>query len=337
MALYTHYPLRMRNVGDDISVILTTYNRPELAKSAFESVVRQTTAPLEIIVVEDASQTDIESWIANLGREDTSYVRHDSNRGLAAARNTGLRIARGDLIAYIDDDDEWLPSRLEAQLKRLRSLDEDDLQNLAALQVGAVILDRTGKQLGIRLPANQGNLRDSIIDIGAVTPSSSFLFVRSALESVGGFDETLINGIDHDVWMKLAVAGFRNEIIESPHVILYSDDRSTMMSSTDKRIAGLSRFIEKWQPTYEDWFGRRAGRRYAKRYFIGIISKLAGEKLANRRIREGLRAAGASSKVAGWRPDLQAYAAFCTLRSLLARAFPKLRSAKRVLFRQQPE
>jgi glycosyltransferase involved in cell wall biosynthesis len=324
-------------LDNTISVVLTTYNRPELAKSAFRSIAAQSLAPMEIIVVEDASDTDMAAWVASLRRDDTSYVRHDSNKGLAAARNTGLRLARGSLVAYLDDDDEWLPTRLEVQVDRLRSLSAEQKRRLAAIQVGAKILDREGRQVGVRLPANQGCLRESIIKLGAVTPSSSFLFVKSALEDVGGFDESLISGIDHDVWMKLAVAGYTNEIIEAPHVILYAHDRVTMMSSTQKRIEGLTRFIEKWTPTYIDWFGPESGRIYAKRYFIEIISKLAGKKIAERKFREAFTAARASARVAGRRAELQVFSAYCVLRAWLARVFPSLRKVKRVLFWQQPE
>lgn len=320
-----------------ITVVLTTYDRLEMAKAAFQSVVGQTVAPLEIIVVEDASDSGLEQWIADLGRSDTTYVRHDRNKGLAAARNTGIRAAQGELVAFLDDDDEWLPTRLHEQLSRYKTLTNEQRERLAAIQVGAKILDRDGREVGIRMPANQGNLRDSIIALGAVTPSSSFVFVKRALEDVGGFDESLISGIDHDIWMKLADAGYWNEIIEKPLVILYQDDRPTMMSSTEKRIAGLSAFIDKWTPTYVKWFGDSAGRRYAKRYFIEVIGRLAGKKYSENRLREGFLATKAVFRVAGWSPGLQAYALLCVVRAFAARLFPGLRTAKRAVFRQPSE
>ena len=320
-----------------VSAVLTTYNRAELAKQAFRSIAEQTLAPAEIIVVEDASETDVSAWIASLGRDDTTYVRHERNRGLAAARNTGLRLSKCELIAYLDDDDEWLPTRLEEQVRRFESLPNERKRRLAAIQVGAKILDRAGQQRGIRLPENQGNLRDSIIERGAVTPSSSFMFVKRALEEVGGFDETLMSGIDHDIWMTLAVAGYANEIIEKPLVVLYQDGRQTMMSTTEERVAGLSRFVDKWTPTYLEWFGTKSGRVYAKRYFISVVSKLAGQKLADGKGGEARTAASSSARMAGWSLELQAYSFFCSLRSYLAHAFPRLRRTKRSLLRQRPD
>ena len=114
-----------------VSVVLTTYQRAELAKIALQSIIGQTWAPEEIIVVEDAGDTDLANWIAALGHHELKYVRHEKNQGLAAARNTGLRLAKCDLIAYLDDDDQWLPTRLQEQVERLQSLPPDQKQKLA--------------------------------------------------------------------------------------------------------------------------------------------------------------------------------------------------------------
>jgi glycosyltransferase involved in cell wall biosynthesis len=320
-----------------VSAILTTYQRPDLAKRALKSIFAQTWPAAEIIIVEDGGDSDLHDWIDSLNQADTRYIRHDKNLGLASARNTGLRLAQSELIAYLDDDDEWLPTRLEEQIERFQSLSPERRQRLAAIQVGCKILDPQGRQIGIRLPVNQGNLRESIIDQGAATPSSSFMFVRSALVEIHGFDEALINGIDHDIWMKFAVAGFSSEIITKPLVVLYKDDRETMMSNTQKRVTGLELFIEKWTPTYQEWFGQQAGKNYAKKYFIGIIAKLAGEKFARARFRDGLMASKAALQCAGWHPNLLVFSGFCLLRSYMANAFPRLREKKRALFRQKAE
>ena len=318
-----------------VSVVLTTYQRAELAKKALHSIIGQTWAPEEIFVVEDSGDTDLADWIAALGRDEIQYVRHESNRGLAAARNTGLRLARCKLIAYLDDDDQWLPTRLQEQVERLQSLSPEQQKDLAGVQVGCKILNSDGRPIGLSLPLNQGNLRDSIMSDGAATPSSCFMFFRSALLEIGGFDEDLISGIDHDIWMKLAVAGYSNEIIKKPLVVVIGDERQTMMTDTKRRVAGIAQYVEKWTPTYKEWFGEKAGAIYARKYYINVISGLAGRKFAQRRFRDGFYASKAALKRAKWRPELLAIGIVRLLRAFLSSAVPQLRVAKRALLRRQ--
>jgi len=317
-----------RMTQNRVSAVLTTYQRAELAKRALHSILGQTLTPAEIIVVEDAGHTDLAGWISALGRNEIKYVRHESNQGLAAARNTGLRVAQSELIAYLDDDDEWLPTRLEEQVDRYLSLSPDQRRTLAAIQVGCKIVNSQGRQVGLNLPLNQGNLRDSIIRQGAATPSSCFMFVRSALLKVNGFDEDLISGIDHDIWMKLAVAGYSNEIVKKPLVVITGDDRRTMMSDTKRRVAGIAQYVDKWTPTYKEWFGGEAGEIYARKYFLNVICCLAGQKFAQRRFRDGFFASNAAFQRARWRPDLLLLGTVRLLQTFLSSALHQLRVAK---------
>lgn len=276
-----------------VSAILTTYNRPELAARALDSILGQTKPPHEIIVVDDAGSADLLQQLKSLGQEQIRYIRHDNNRGLAAARNSGISAATGDFVAFLDDDDEWLPRRLERQYERYSKLSGTEKKHLACLQVGCVFFSQSGTEVGQSMPQNHGSLAESIRIKGAVTPSSSFLFLRHAIEAVGGFDETLVSGIDHDIWMSLAVAGYSNEAICEPLVKIYRDHRETMMTDVSKRIDGLDQYVAKWAPTYEEWFGLTAGEGYAKRYFAMVIGRLVSEKISRRQWKDARIAFGA--------------------------------------------
>lgn len=303
-----------------VSAVLTTYQRPQLARRALKSIFDQSVSPAEIIVVEDAGDSDLGDWLRKLGRDDINYVRHDSNRGLAAARNTGLRLANCDLVAFLDDDDQWRSTRLQEQVEHLQSLPDDRRKQMASVQVGCLVVDGEGKSIAEVLPINQGNLKESIIKNGASTPSSCFMFMRSALMDVGGFDEDLVSGIDHDIWMKLAVAGYSNEIVRKPLVVVTRDARPTMMSDTPRRIAGINQFVEKWTPTYREWLGVSRGDNYARKYFINVVCRLAAQKLSTRDYREGTLAARAALQRAGLKPGLLVYWATRLLRTYLAMA-----------------
>ncbi|MDZ7736257.1 MAG: glycosyltransferase [Gammaproteobacteria bacterium] len=305
-----------------ITAILTTYQRPVQAKRALKSVLNQTVRPDEVFVIEDGSCSDLAEWIAGLGRTEVQYLRNECNRGLAASRNRGLSLATGDLVAYIDDDDEWLPDRLARQVERYRILDNAARSVLGCIQVGCRVYNDNGQERNILLPCNQGSLRESIRARGLRTPPSSFLFVRDALCRVGGFDQDLRSGIDHDVMMRLAVAGYCNEIIREPLVIAHRNEQDSMMADTAARLAGLKQYVEKWRPTYIEWFGNTPGDRYARKYFIHAASALAGQKAAAGLYSESWHTFREMLGFAGWRPTLIMYGLNRMLRVYVTKRFP---------------
>ena len=100
-----------------ISVITATYNHSHLLGRCIQSVLNQTFQDFELIIVNDGSTDDTEKIVSNLSNEKVKYVRHPKNQGASVARNTGIRLAKGDYIAILDDDDEWMPEILEKQMK----------------------------------------------------------------------------------------------------------------------------------------------------------------------------------------------------------------------------
>ena len=109
----------LNDMGQLVSVILPTFNRSRSLHTAAKSVLDQSYRDLELIIVDDASTEDIASVAASLDDERVRYVRHDRNTGAAGARNTGLVHAKGELIAFQDSDDIWLPRKLERQVSLL--------------------------------------------------------------------------------------------------------------------------------------------------------------------------------------------------------------------------
>ena len=93
-------------------------------KRAIQSVLEQTYYELECIVVDDASKDQTEEVISSFEDDRLRYFRHEKNKGASAARNTGIKHAKGELIAFLDDDDEWISTKLEKQVPFLQSLPE---------------------------------------------------------------------------------------------------------------------------------------------------------------------------------------------------------------------
>jgi glycosyltransferase involved in cell wall biosynthesis len=104
-------------------VIESTYNRPDMLVAALQSILSQTYEHYEIILVNDGG-VDVGRIVGWLDRQgDMTYVRHNRHRGLAAARNTGLKLARGKYIAYLDDEDIFYPDHLETLVTFLEDRD----------------------------------------------------------------------------------------------------------------------------------------------------------------------------------------------------------------------
>lgn len=284
-----------------ITAAITTYNRFEYAKRAIKSVLSQTYSPFEIIVVEDGSDSGIGTFLEKQ-HPDIIYINHKTNAGLAAARNTVLHKSKGDWIAYLDDDDEWMPQRLYSQVEYFYNTPPDKRSDIACIQVGSQLKAPNGDVICKNLPKNEGLLSTSIKSYGAVTPSSSFLFEKSSLKAVGGFDETIGSGIDHDIWMKMAVAGYENRCVQKVQVNIYRDSRATMMTDAKKRILGLLAYSRKWNKTYAEWYGCRTGRDKMCRYFTKVIGTLAAEKLSQGDLKHFVIALHAISRFSGFRP-----------------------------------
>ncbi|WP_109314002.1 glycosyltransferase family 2 protein [Ruegeria sp. AU67] len=107
-----------------VSVILPSYGRPDSLKVACESVLSQSYRDLELIVVDDASEIDLRPIVDALNDDRVRYVRHEVNGGASKARNTGLKMVRGQFIAFQDSDDMWLPGKLERQIAMFDTLPE---------------------------------------------------------------------------------------------------------------------------------------------------------------------------------------------------------------------
>lgn len=261
-----------------VTAVVTTYDRLEQAKAAIESVLNQTYRPLEIIVVEDGTESGVQEWLINQGHEVIRYVRHTRNHGLPATRNTGLGLASGEYVAFLDDDDRWKPARIERGIDRLRERSATWDSEVGVTYCAAESY-KAGQVATIIHPDNDGPLAESIRRNGPSTVESACIFSRAALHDVGGYDESLRSSVDHDIWMALAVGGYAVFAQDEPLVETDIDFAMTMTTDTDNRIAGIRQFVEKWRPTFYEWFGEDEGERRVQRYFADKVARLAAVKL----------------------------------------------------------
>src|SRR3990167_7894784 len=117
-----------------VTVIIPTYNRFELLKKALVSVLNQSFEDFEVLIIDDCSQ-DQTSRIPEYSADSRiRYIKNDRNKGMSAVRNIGIRNSKGTYIAFLDDDDEWMPDKLEKQM----SLLIPGPPNLGAVYTGSI-------------------------------------------------------------------------------------------------------------------------------------------------------------------------------------------------------
>src|SRR5437660_2091289 len=173
-----------------VSVIIPTYNSAAMVTAAVESALAQTLPPLQVIVVDDGSTDDTRQQLS------TYRVRylHQPNQGVAAARNLALRQATGDLIAFLDADDIWHPSKLELQIAAIEA-------NPDLVLLGTSVFDWPAEQ---PTSVNRAGVIKSMpwrkLAVKNHLVTSSIIVRRTALAQTGGFDIALQGPEDHDLW-----------------------------------------------------------------------------------------------------------------------------------------
>jgi len=282
-----------------VTAVVTTYNRPRLARVAIHSVLAQTYQPVEVIVVEDGSSSGIREWLQDEGLDCVRYVCHEQNKGLAAARNTGLRLAHGKYVAYVDDDDEWLEEKLEEQV----ALAESDPEECEIYYCGTFSV--TGHNYKVyRKPNVRGYVYGALMS-GWTPPQSACLFRTQALREIEGFDEALVSGIDHDVWMKCAFAGYKADFVDDVLVKVGShSDASRMTLDTSRRISGINTFLEKWKLQIQDALGEKGYQRFRACYLSREYEKLGTFMIRKGSYRSGLWNLALAARYNPLRPTL---------------------------------
>lgn len=198
---------------DLVSIIIPAYNQGHFLGAAIESALGQTYPNVEVIVVDDGSTDDTPQVAAGYAGERLRVVRQ-ANAGLSAARNTGIRHARGKFLSYLDSDDQFLPEKIALLMEAMQS---DPQIGLVAGQ--AIPVDEQGNQIGRifdePLPAQPERLL-----LGNPLHVGSVLVRQSWQERAGFFDERLRSYEDWDMWLRLGLLGCGMRFVSRP-VSLY--------------------------------------------------------------------------------------------------------------------
>lgn len=254
-----------------VSVIIPTYNRADLVRRAIQSVLDQTYKNLEVIVVDDASTDDTEEIVKGFSDQGIHYFRHEQNKGGGAARNTGIKASRGEYIAFLDSDCEWLPEKIEKQLNILRN---------SSTKLGAVGAG-TSRYHGnescpaeVRVPHGEfGDIHGKLL-AGEVMPgtagwpgsTSTILIKRQCFQKAGLFDELLECGQEFELFIRIA-EHFHFDAIPESLVKFNLDAPHRITSNINAQVNGRKRILEK----YSNVLPRGSLLRTRYNFTIGII------------------------------------------------------------------
>jgi glycosyltransferase involved in cell wall biosynthesis len=265
----------MTSLDCPITVVIPARNRAATLLRAIRSVQAQGIDHLEIIVVDDASTDDTASVVRGLGDPRIRLLQHSDRRGGSAARNTGIRAARGKFIALLDSDDEWLAGKLSAELESIQA---------APASVGLICTgyERVAPDGAVEpfVPSVSGDMHRRMLFEGNLLrgATSSALIRRECFDVAGLFDESLPAAQDYDLWVRIT-KHFEVRLISEVLVRVFADmpDRISIDLEAKERASRIlsERYRDEMTALQYRWRKARRLARAAYRWYLGGDSRRA--------------------------------------------------------------
>ena len=230
-----------------VSVVIPTHNRADLLGRAVRSALAQTHGDLEVLITDDASSDGTGEMVARIGDARVKYFRHDTARGVSAARNTAMTNATGEFIAFLDDDDEWLPEKLRIQLDRFAQLSS----SVGLICSGHLEVDSVANQVVSEvIPAERGWVFERLLRRGSFNHTSTILVRSECFAEVGLFDITFVYAEDLDMWLRIAQK-YEFDFVTMPLTRLYFQ-RDGLSRNYDAMISGVEAHLDKYRDFFQD-------------------------------------------------------------------------------------
>ena len=269
-----------------VSTIVTCYNDRRWVNNAIKSVINQTYRKFKIIIVDDGSNDGSHSVIKEYtDSEKVEVICHSENRGLPAARNTGIRAASGDLVAFLDADDKWRPQKLKSQVQYMRETPE-----AGAVYSDFTRIDEAGEVISKVRPLvfEPNSYLENLFIRGAGIIPSSIMVRQDCFEEVGLFDEELDIKEEIEMWMRISS---KYEIHHIGNILVYKRKLKGSLGSDVKRAVKTENKITEKMISYYPHLRELVNKRKAR-----INHSLASYCLRNGETAKAQRCASESVK-----------------------------------------
>lgn len=241
-----------------VSVIIPTYKRsPDIVKRALVSALSQTHANIEVFVVDDSppdfsDRDSVRDTLEGLNDSRVRYIRHEKNMGACAARNTGITASSGEYVAFLDDDDEWLPEKLRLQLVKMAN------PSVGLVYCGRQVMDsRSNGVARGRSPFSaspnfyRGKVMDQLL-CGNFIGSTSFSLIRkSCFDKCGMFDLEMQASQDYELYLRIAL-DFEVDYVEDILAYYYIHDGDQISDNPYKKLASILKIHEQYKEHIEN-------------------------------------------------------------------------------------
>lgn len=220
-----------------VTCIITTCNRKDIVDRAVKSVICQTYQPIEIIVVDDASNDGTYAYLKEKYNDkmNIKIIHNIKSIGPSGARNIGIKKAEGEYIAFLDDDDEWLSNKIQMQMEEAKNGYELVTCTKAKYCVGDIISEYGTSLRAVTL--KRMYMRNVIINI---TPLIKTKIIKNNL-----FDVKINCGEDYDVWIRILKSGVKTININKPLAILHRSSANSLNMIRKNKYLGRKRIFLK--------------------------------------------------------------------------------------------
>jgi glycosyltransferase involved in cell wall biosynthesis len=232
-----------------VTVVIPAFNRADTIRASVESVLEQTYSDFELLVVDDGSTDGTLDVLAMISDPRLRLLASPSNMGVSAARNRGIRHARGEWVAFQDSDDTWLPRKLEQQMARIATLGPSCVGGYCGMTIVGTPLPTSREAAEAEryfpdasLGRREGDILDTLLEINLIS-TQTLVARRARLEEIGGFDESLPALVDWDCVLRLARLG-PFAFVDEPLVRQYFSENS-ITRSREKRCYARERIVAK--------------------------------------------------------------------------------------------
>lgn len=230
-----------------VSIVIPTFNRkPSLISNSITSALEQTYRNIEIIIVDDSSddfddREKVKEYIESINDSRIRYIQHSKNLGANIARNTGIKNSRGEICAFLDDDDGWTINKIELQVNKMIE------SNAALIYCKGKIFDDNNNFIKIiNNELYKGFVFDLLIQRNFIGGNSFVMIRKSVFYSIGFFDDNMLSNQDWELFLRISKK-YRIDYVDEYLVNYYVHSFSNISSNPRKKLQGWTYLIDLYQ------------------------------------------------------------------------------------------